>query len=168
MEYISSDTNVWIDYMAIGKIDYPFKLPYKYLMNKDAIFDEFISPPGMRENLIKLGLIDTELNEKEFYYALELSTRYHKLSKYDMAALAIAKKRNIALLTGDAALRKAAISEGVTVIGTIGILDKLFEQQLIEMSEYKESLILLIKHNGREVRLPQAELQKRLEQLDKH
>ena len=85
-----------------------------------------------------------------------------------MAALAIAKKRNIALLTGDAALRKAAISEGVTVIGTIGILDKLFEQLLIEMSEYKESLILLIKPNGREVRLPQAELQKRLEQLDKH
>mgnify|MGYP003318986546 CR=1 FL=1 len=56
MEYISSDTNVWIDYMAIDKLELPFRLPLIYLMNIDAIEDELLSPEGMREKLLRLGL----------------------------------------------------------------------------------------------------------------
>lgn len=37
----------------------------------------------------------------------------------------IAKARNIALMTGDARLRKAAQAENVSAIGTIGVLDGL-------------------------------------------
>lgn len=166
MEYISSDTNVWIDYMIIEKLDYPFRLSYTYLMNEDAIYDEILSPKGLKEQLLDLGLKGTELTEEEFYYALKIAEQHTKLSHYDCAALAIAKYRQIVLLTGDAALRKAALSEGVTVMGSIGILDKLFDQRLITNEEYKECLILLTKYNGRKVRLPQLELQKRLEQLE--
>lgn len=167
MRYISSDTNVWIDYMLIGKIEYPFRLSYEYLMNQDTVCNELLSPRGMREKLIKLGLIVTELSEEEFYYAIEIAEKHPRLSEHDCAALAIAKHRGIALLTGDSALKNVAVKEKVEVIGTIGILDELFNQQLITEKEYKESLILLIKYNGRGVRLPQSELQKRLEQFDK-
>lgn len=166
MEYISSDTNVWIDYMIIGRLDYPFRLPYTYLMNKDAIYDELLSPKDLQGRLLGLGLEGTELTEEEFYYALKIANQYTKLSQYDSAALAIAKFRQIVLLTGDGALRKAAIREGVTVMGSIGILDELFHQHLITNLEYKECLLLLMKHNGWEIRLPQRELQKRLKQLD--
>lgn len=167
MEYISSNTNVWIDYMIIGKLDYPFRLSCTYLMNEDAIYNEILSPKGLKNKLLDLGLKGTELTEKEFYYALKIAEQYTKLSHCDSAALAIAKCRQIVLLTGDAALRKAALSERVAVIGSIGILDKLFDQQLITNQEYEECLILLIKYNGRKVRLPQLELKKRLEQLDR-
>ena len=40
MEYISSDTNVWLDFATINKLEIPFKLPYTYIMNEDAIAEE--------------------------------------------------------------------------------------------------------------------------------
>lgn len=166
MEYISSDTNVWIDYMAIEKLELPFRLSFTYLMNQDAIEDELLSPKGMRDELLRLGLQPTELTEDEFYYALKIAETHPKLSEYDCSALAIAKYRGLVLMTGDAALRKVALSEGVSVIGTIGLLDKLYEDKKISPKEYRECLLLLIKVNGREVRLPYVELQNRLNKFD--
>ena len=32
MEYISSDTNVWIDFNIISRMNLPFLLPYTYIM----------------------------------------------------------------------------------------------------------------------------------------
>ena len=46
MEYISSDTNVWIDFMAIDKLELPFLLPCTYIMSDDAVNDELLSPEG--------------------------------------------------------------------------------------------------------------------------
>lgn len=166
MEYISSDTNVWIDYMTIDKLELPFRLSLRYLMNIDAIEDELLSPEGMREKLLRLGLQPTELTEDEFYYGLKIAEAHPKLSEYDCSALAIAKHRELVLMTGDAALRKAALSEGVSVMGTIGLLDKLYKDEKISLEEYRECLLLLIKVNGREVRLPMAELQNRLDKID--
>ena len=42
MVYISSDTNVWIDFVTIEKLELPFLLPYTYIMNHDAIDDELL------------------------------------------------------------------------------------------------------------------------------
>ena len=122
MKYISSDTNVWIDFVTINRIALPFRLPYTYIMNQDAIDEELLSPPDFKEQLISAGLVATELTDDEFFLAESYGTRYRKLSVHDRIALAIAKKRNITLLTGDQALRNAARSEGVPLIGTIGIL----------------------------------------------
>ena len=44
MIYISSDTNVWLDFYIINRLDYPFRLPYIYIMNQDTIEDELLSP----------------------------------------------------------------------------------------------------------------------------
>jgi len=32
MTYISSDTNIWIDFMTIEKLELPFRIPYTFLM----------------------------------------------------------------------------------------------------------------------------------------
>ena len=85
----------------------------------------------------------------------------------DRIALAIAKERKIVLLTGDMALRKAAGKEGVSVLGTIGVLDKLFKEKYIPQDEYEYCLSELLKHNGGEIRLPTSELKKRLDSLKK-
>ena len=37
MQLISSDTNVWLDFSVIDCLDYPFRLPFTYLMSEDAI-----------------------------------------------------------------------------------------------------------------------------------
>ena len=57
----------------------------------------------------------------------------------------------------------AAAQEGVHVIGTLGILDQLFDGQYIAKDEYLYCLQEFQKHNGGEVRLPRAELKKRLD-----
>lgn len=111
MEYISSDTNVWLDFETIGRLELPFKLPYIYLMNEDAVHDELLSPPELSENLLALGLVEAELT---------------------------------------------------AVIGTIGILDQLYDGAYIEREEYLECLKRLQQYNGGKVRLPGKELEKRI------
>lgn len=168
MEYISSDTNVWLDFATINKLEIPFKLPYTYIMNEDAIANELLSPKGLTENLVELGLLSVELSEEEFYLAEKYSAKYSKPSLYDCVALAIAKVRGITLMTGDGALRRAAEHEEVAVIGTIGVLDQLYEGKYIAKEEYIYCLQSLLENNGQKVRLPEKELQKRVDSAINH
>ena len=167
MEYISSDTNVWLDFVEIEKLNLPFKLPYIYIMNDETIEDELLNPPGISDKLLQLGLQKTELTEEEFYLAGTLASRYAKPSIYDCITLAIAKIRGLTLLTGDGPLRKAAVAEGVKVVGTIGILDQLYVGNYIEDEEYSECIQRLIDKNGGKVRLPKHELEIRLQRIKK-
>ena len=47
MEFISSDTNVWVDFASIDRLALPFKLPYVYLMYEEAISNELLQPEGI-------------------------------------------------------------------------------------------------------------------------
>lgn len=163
MEYVSSDTSVWIDFSIIRRTELPFRLPYTYIMNTDAIDDEVLSPVGLREELLGYGLIPVKMTIEEYELAEEYGTRFPRLSIYDRIALAIAKVRCITLMTGDGALRKAAVEEAVRVIGTIGVLDQLLKNEYIDDTEYCDCLRELLKYNGREIRLPKAEIQMRLQ-----
>ena len=165
MQYISSDTNVWIDFSLISSIHLPFLLPYTYIMHNDAIEDELLSPQGIAGALKDAGLVGVDLTIEEFFLADSFGPKYPRLSIYDRVALAIAKERGLTLLTGDMALRKAAIEENVPIMGTIGILDQLFENGNITKEEYKDCLESLQSLNGEEVRLPAKELAKRLQDL---
>ena len=165
MVFISSDTNMWIDFAIIDRLSLPFKLPYIYLMNEDAVSNELLQPEGLGEKLTGLGLQAVSMIEEEFYLAEKLIEKYRKPSSYDCIALAIAKCRKIVLLTGDGALRKAAIQEGVEVIGSIKVLDLLLENTLIDSSEYLYCLEEFKRHNGEKIRLPVVALQERIDKL---
>lgn len=65
-------------------------------------------------------------------------------------------------MSGDGPLRKAAKEEGVEVIGTIGVLDQLYEGSYIMKEEYINCMKELRENNGKKVRLPEDELQKRI------
>ena len=67
MEYISSDTNVWLDFVEIEKLNLPFQLPYIYIMNDETIEDELLNPPGISDKLLQLGLQKTE-QKKNFIW----------------------------------------------------------------------------------------------------
>lgn len=162
MQFISSDTSVWIDFSTINKTELPFRLPYTYIMNKDAVEEEVLSPPGLGAELISYGLVPVEITIEEFFLAQRYGTIYNRLSRHDRIALAIAKSRKIILLTGDGALRKAAVQEEVTIMGTLGILDQLWEKGLINAAELRSCLEELSTHNGGIIRLPRAEIEHRL------
>ncbi|MDO4939985.1 MAG: PIN domain-containing protein [Lachnospiraceae bacterium] len=166
MRYISSDTNIWLDFDAISSIELPFLLPYTFIMYKEALRKEIISPPSLIKKLKKSGLQTVELELEEFIIADNLSQKYGKLSGYDRIALAIAMNRNIELLTGDGALRKAALAEGVTVLGSIGIMDELLARKSISRNKYRICLEAFLKHPER--RLPKDEIEKRLKEVSRH
>lgn len=167
MEYISSDTNVWIDFLEIERLELPFRLPYVYLMNGETVEDELLSPPGLGCALLQFGLQKTALTEDEFFLAEALVLKYVKPSVYDCIALAIAKIRGLVLLTGDGSLRKMAEKEGVAVMGTIGILDQLHGGQYINDEEYADCIQKLLEKNGGKVRLPKHELETRLQKIQR-
>ena len=163
LEFVSSDTNVWIDFHAIGALDLPFRLPCTYVMWSEAIGDEVRSPGGLREKLLAAGLVAVEMTDDEFWLADGYGDSHAGLSVYDAAALAIAKSRGIALMTGDRRLRRAAQAEGVEVTGTIGVLDRLLAEDLADEEEYRTCIAALLDVNGGIVRPPEDELRKRLE-----
>ncbi len=164
MIFISSDTNVWIDFDVLGRLDLPFKLTYTYLMTEITIEEELLSP-GLKDKLISLGLQKTELSPEEFTLVLDYEQKYLQLSLHDRIALSIAKLRAIPLLTGDGALRKAATREGVQLMGTLKILDELHQTEIIQTEEYEHLLKCLKAGNGKKVRLPKEEIEKRLNHL---
>lgn len=62
-------------------------------------------------------------------------------------------------------MRKVAIQEGVEVMGSIKVLDLLFEKSLIGSSEYLHCLEEFKRHNGEKIRLPSLALQERIDRL---
>lgn len=51
MEFISSDTNVWVDFATINRLYLPFRLPYIFLMDEEAISNELLQPEGLGDKL---------------------------------------------------------------------------------------------------------------------
>ena len=135
-------------------------------MNRDAMIEEIVSPSGLGEELESLGLIPVQITLEEFELASHYGTAYLRLSIHDRIALAIAKVRGISLLTGDGALRRAAEVEGVPYIGTLGILDQLWESQLVTKEEYRNCLEAFIEQCSKGRRLPKNELLSRLRTLN--
>ena len=74
MQYISSDTNVWIDFVTIQKTEIPFRLPYTYIMNKEAVENELLSPKGLGQELISYGLVPVGITIDVTIPFLELRT----------------------------------------------------------------------------------------------
>ena len=132
-------------------------------MYEEALRREIVDPEELLQKLIRLGLTGVDLTIEEFLYADAIGQVYTKLSGYDRTALAIAKFRKYPLLTGDRALRNAAVKEGVEVFGTIGLLDRMYESACISKEEYAGCLEEFLKH--RERRLPETEIRKRLENI---
>lgn len=53
------------------------------------------------------------------------------------------------------------------ILGTLELLDKLFEGNYITTEEYSHCLFKLEEYNGKTIRLPDNEIRKRIKNLDK-
>lgn len=162
--FISSDTNIWVDFLLTNAIKLPFRLPHTFCMSSDAIDEELVQPRGIAQTLLKYGLQRVEITQEEFDYVLLVRENAPKLSVYDCFALAIAKMRGYILLTGDARLRKKAVEEGVEVHGTLWLFDQLKQDGIVTAEEYRGYMKELLRRTKEKdgVRLPISELNERI------
>ena len=54
--FISSDTNIWIDFFEINRLDHPFLMEHQYYLSSAAFEDELILSAELREALLQIGL----------------------------------------------------------------------------------------------------------------
>ncbi len=168
MRLLISDANILIDMEAGALMETLFRLPMQFGI-PDLLYYEEIEEgsPGLEQ----LGLKIMEVSGEFVKYAAALPRQYNpmlpakhgaKPSHNDYLALALAKQESCTLLTGDANLRMVAIKEQVTVMGTIGLLCAMVENQLLMVDD---ALKALIKMKEGKRRLPWSDAEKMLEAL---
>ena len=132
MQVLISDANVLIDMDDGQLLERMFQLPFQFKVS-DMLFQDELSE--LHPHLLQFGLIPTELTGDSMLEALRMTRLYAGPSRYDCFALALAKQEACPLLTGDAALRKAAEKEAVVVMGSIWLVEKMVIHGLIDKAE---------------------------------
>lgn len=117
-----TDTNIWIDLENGGILIEVFQLPYQFLVPDFAI-PELIRPRW--ETLEVLGLRAHELPVEQVVELFQLRQIHKNLSVIDLAAFLLAKILEAILLTGDWRLNELARASGLSVHGTLWILDEM-------------------------------------------
>jgi len=131
-------------------------LPYNFIA-PDAVLDELLIPYCW--NVEGLGLKRGWLDGSGISLVVELGEKYPRAGSIDLMALVMAKLDGCLLLTGDGALRSAALSERVDVHGTLWLMDRLVELNIISRPEGANSIQLMIE-SGRW--LPREEVAARI------
>lgn len=156
MQILISDANILLDLDEGRLIERLFLLSYEF-RTPDILFMEELA--YFHNDLLKMGLMLSELSSESIDYAMKLMQQYPKPSTNDCFALALAVQEDCPLLTGDKDLRNAAKKEKVEVKGTVWLVEQMIIQQLVTVAEVKAAYQLMRKA-GR--RLPWKEVEKRL------
>lgn len=152
------DSNVLIDLHIGGLLPDFFRLPLE-LVAPDVIIGELEEAEG--EQLIELGLHKEELSRDQVLEVEELAAEHRGVSPKDLFALVLARSLRAALLSGDRGLRRIARAQGLSVHGTLWVLDELVRLGLIEPPRAAASLELMLASGSR---LPEVECRNRLRQ----
>ena len=162
MRLLISDANILIDMEAGALLETLFRLPMQFGI-PDLLYYEEIEEES--PDLDDLGLLIMEVSGDFVKYAEQLPSKYNhtlpakngpKPSHNDYLALALAKQESCTLLTGDANLRVVASKEQITVMGTIGLLCAMIENQLLSVDDAFKALDRM-KDGKRRLPWPEAE-----------
>lgn len=125
MQLLISDANILIDLEQGGLLLDIFCLPYRFCTPDILFYDEL---EEHHKHLLNLGLELGNLSSNTLLYAESLIKSYSGPSRYDCFAMALTKQEKCLLITGDKRLRIAAKKEGITVRGTLWIVDRICYQ----------------------------------------
>ena len=160
MQLLISDANILIDMEAGVLMETLFQLPMQFGI-PDLLYYEEIEPgsPGLAE----LGLQIMEVSGDFVAYAQQLPGQHNHLLPANNGPkpghndyLALAKQEACTLLTGDTNLRIVANKEQVNVMGTIGLLCAMIENQLLAVDDAFQALDRM-KAGKRRLPWPEAE-----------
>ncbi|MFZ8831198.1 MAG: PIN domain-containing protein [Thermodesulfobacteriaceae bacterium] len=106
-----------------------------------------------------LKVVD-ELTEEEQSLIRNLRITHEEFEEgADASLLAVAKERNLVLITDDEDLKKVAEQEGVEVVGTVEILREARNRGLIRSEEELKQIVIDMEHKAR-FRLKDSDLQR--------
>lgn len=159
MQVLISDANILIDLEEGLLLDQIFALPFVFKI-PDVLFVEELSE--QHGHLLELGLQLGELTEDFMQQVFQLTQTYSQPSRNDCFALALAKQENCPLVTGDRNLRRAAEAEQVEVYGTLWLVERLVENDIINKTQ-AHAAYERMEERGR--RLPWAEAHHRIDDL---
>lgn len=128
MLLLISDANILIDIEAGDLIAPMFSLGYQFSV-PDVLFYEELEE--QHAHFLDFGLQIRGLDEKGISRVQELSQTYRNPSRNDLFALVLAENKKCPLLTGDAALRRAAESENLQVNGTLWLIGEMIREKRI-------------------------------------
>lgn len=124
-----NDASCLIDLSKGHLLEAMLRLPYRFLVPHPIRTDELLTVDGPTwRRLEASGLEVYDLTPTEVSAAIALRGDHPALSAYDCLVLATALgRKGTMILTGDAALRKAALSKGVATHGVLWVWDRLVE-----------------------------------------
>jgi predicted nucleic acid-binding protein len=164
MKLIITDTNVLFDVIKIGALPEFFSLDYDICTTVFVI--EEIKPSGQRE------LIDTfirtkkltviEFSGEDIEEALNLDTVKGLKRFTDKSVIWKSVQLNCPMLTGDKKMKEIAENIGIEVHGSIWVIDKLINTDLISTEKAIELFEQLLKTNSW---LPGNEIERRINKL---
>lgn len=154
---VVSDTNVFIDLISVGLQEQFFLLPAEIHTTDMVVFE--VTREGQTEimtDLIDKGFLKVKTHTPEEMLPFFLAEhRKYNLSPADYSVLTYSKNNGYVLLTGDGKLRKAALSEGVEVHGSIYVISQMVEHHILSELQAAEILETLKNNNQR---LPKGQL----------
>lgn len=161
MLLLISDANILIDIEAGDLIAPMFSLGYQFSV-PDVLFYEELEE--QHAHFLELGLQVQGLDEKGIQRVQALSQTYKNPSRNDLFALVLAEIQKCPLLTGDAALRRAAESENLKVNGTLWLIGEMVRERRITTMVARAALKKM-QNSGR--RLPWGLAENLLASFDK-
>ena len=158
-----SDANIIIDIVAGELVDAMFSLDYEF-GTPDILYAEELEE--QHSDILNAGLKLFELKPESIdvansYYLENIATR---VSANDCLALSLAQQEECALLTGDSKLKQLAIIEGITVYGTLWLVDTMFNNRLISVIDAENTYRKMLDDGSR---LPEKEIKKQLKNFNK-
>ncbi|WP_457651235.1 type II toxin-antitoxin system VapC family toxin [Rhodocaloribacter sp.] len=151
-----TDANIWIDLDAGRLLRHVFALAITWA-TPDIILEELNTVDV--DWLLRQGVTSHPLSSMQVEHTAALAARYRRPSEADLAALVLAADKGAVLVTGDGALREAALQEGVVVHGVLWLLDRMIATTVIDASTAADGLQRML-DNG--ARLPRADVDERL------
>ena len=164
MKLIITDSNVFFDIIKIQALTEFFALDFE-ICTTDFVKSEILESEQREliEEFIRSNqLIVFELSEQEIEEVENFKTKRFFKTLIDKTVLWKAKQLKCPLLTGDAKLRSEAIDQGVTVHGSLWVIQIMVESKVITANAGIEFLEKLQISNDR---LPLDEIEKVIKKL---
>lgn len=122
------DSSVWINLHEAGLLA-TFLQAGWFLYSTDLVIAELRAIPSSL--LTSRGVQVVSLTGTAVMQIELLGITYPRADAVDLSALYLARERGYALLSDDGALRRAAVAEGVTVHGTLWLLEQFVQSNIL-------------------------------------
>mgnify|MGYP000650881937 CR=1 FL=1 len=137
MLLLVSDANILIDVEHGDLVAPMFSLSYRFAVPDVLYYEEL---EEQHAYLLDIGLQMHSLPAVRVERVQALSRTYTRAGRNDLFALVLAEAERCPLLTGDAALRRAAEAENIEVRGTVWLIAEMVREQRITVGVARAAL----------------------------